>query len=321
MRNVTRREFLKLGGMIAAGAGLAAADAGALAAGLEKLAGGAVRVVWLEAQSCSGCSVSLLNSKQPGPLELLTDTISLVFHQTLGAAQGSVCAEVLEKAADAGDYILVVEGAIPAAMPEACTLDDRPISEWIDRLLPGAKAVVAVGTCAAFGGIPAAEGNPTGAVGVADYISSRGRDPKGLVLNCPSCPAHPMSMVGTLAYVASRGYPKVHPELLTPDMFYGQSTHDNCPRFHDYNKHVFATNFGDDVGCLFKLGCLGPLTYTACPQRQWNGGVNWCVRAGAPCIGCSSPDFVKKRDFPLYRHREEDQPVDLADLAPTGGAS
>ena len=304
MSDFTRRDFLKLGGLLAGAAGLSLTGAEALAAGLERIAGGAVRVVWVEGLSCSGCSVSLLNTERPGPAELLTRYVSMVYHATVGAAQGGDAVAVLEQAAATGGHILVCEGAVPARMPLACTIGGRSVNEWLPLLAGSARAVLAAGTCASFGGVPAAEGNPTGAVSVAGFLADRGIAPRDFVVNCPSCPVHPQSLVGTLAWLASRGYPRVDPELLTPTMFYGRSTHDNCPRYHDYNKHIFAERFGDATGCLFKLGCLGPQTSTECPDRQWNGGVNWCVRAGAPCIGCSSPDFARRRDFPLYRENE-----------------
>jgi len=321
MGNLTRRDFLRLSGLIAAAAGLSAPQARAVAAGLQRLASGTPRVVWLQGQSCSGCSVSLLNTDQPGPVELLTEYISLVFHQTVGAAQGDNVAQVLTDAQQTGEFFLVVEGSIPAAMPEACMVAGRPVAAWIEDLARKAKAVVAVGTCATFGGIPAAEGNPTGAVGVSEYLRSKGIDPRGLVVNCPSCPTHPDAIVGTLAYVAGAGYPPVDPELLTPKMYYSHSTHDDCPRFHYYSKQVFAKRFGDQEGCLFKLGCLGPLTFTECPRRQWNGGTNWCIRAAAPCVGCSSPHFAKYRDFPFYRKGEDAHAVGYAEDDRLGGKS
>jgi len=304
MSDITRRDFLKMAGILATAAGLSSIQTQAMAKGLEKIATGNVKVVWIEGLSCSGCSVSLLNTESPGPVDLLTKYISLVYHATIGAAQGDNAVGVLEKAVETGDFILVVEGAIPATMPEACTIGGRSINYWIENLASSARGVVAVGTCAAFGGIPAAEGNPTGATSVKHFLKSKGIDSKGFLVNCPSCPAHPESMVGTLAWMANKGYPKVDPEMLTPTMFYGRSTHDNCPRFHDYTKHIFAEKFGESEGCLFKLGCLGPQTFTECPNRQWNGGVNWCVRGGAPCIGCSSPDFARHKDFPFYRKNE-----------------
>jgi hydrogenase small subunit len=217
-----------------------------------------------------------------------------------------------------GNYILAVEGSIPAGMPEACVIYGKPLTEILPRLIERADYVVAVGTCAAFGGIPAAEGNYTGSVSVMDFMKSKGMRTQGRLVNCSSCPTHPDSLVGTFACLASEGYPKVDPKLLTPKMFYSNSTHDNCPRFHDYSKHIFAERFGDD-GCLFKLGCLGPLSYTECPGRQWNGGVNWCVRASAPCIACSSPYFAKFKNFPFYRKGEREHGVAYSEKARKGG--
>ena len=101
----------------------------------------------------------------------------------------------------------------------------------------------------------------------------------------------------------AKGYPKVNPVWLTPDMFCKHSVHDECPRFHYWEKREFAEKFGDE-GCLFQLGCLGPLSHTDCPRVQWNNGVNWCIRAGAPCMACTSQDFARKKDFPFYRKGE-----------------
>ncbi|MBF0197087.1 MAG: hydrogenase small subunit [Planctomycetes bacterium] len=298
--NHSRREFLEMGRALAAGGALSSFFVEAFADGLEKIEAQAVKVLWLQAQSCSGCSVSLLNSMDPGPVDLVTRFISLQLHQSIGAAQGHLIQDIIEKVEDAGPFVLVMEGSIPTAMPEACMMYGKPMAEIIDPLLRKALAVASIGTCAAFGGIPGAEGNLTGAVSIQEFMVKKGIPIKNRLVNVPSCPPHPKSMVGTLAYIAGRGYPEVDEKLLTPKMFYSSSTHDNCPRYHDYARHIFAKDFGDP-GCLFKLGCLGPITKTECPTRQWNGGVNWCVRASSPCIGCSTKDFAKKRDFPFYR--------------------
>lgn len=316
MRQLTRRDFLKMSTLLAAGTGLASVAPEAFAQGLEKLFRKQVKVIWIQGQSCSGCSVSLLNADNPFILEVVTDVLSLVFHQTISAAQGDVAIQLLDEAAQKEDYILVVEGSIPFAMPEACMIAGRPFAEYVLMLAKRAQYVVAAGTCATYGGMPAAEGNVTGAMGVQEFFKKSGIKTEGFVVNCPSCPVHPDAMIGTLAYLAGAGYPDVHPELLTPRMYYAHSTHDDCPRYHYYAKHIFAKKIGDQVGCLFKLGCLGMLSYTECPRRQWNSGVNWCVRAAAPCIGCSHPQFGKQKDFPFYRlgekthevaYREEDR--------------
>ncbi|MBU0754818.1 MAG: hydrogenase small subunit [Planctomycetes bacterium] len=308
MESVTRRDLLKLAGILAAGVALPGKSVELFAAGLEKLTS-TQRVLWLQGQSCSGCSVSLLNTMNPGPVSLLTQFISLVAHQNVGAAQGKKFMDVLDLCERTGDFILVLEGSIPMGMPEACVIGGRTYEEILLKMIPRAKAVAAVGTCAAFGGIPKAEGNPTGAACVKEFMTARGLPYENKLLNCPSCPAHPKSMVGTLAYVAQKGYPEVVPELLTPKMFYGKSTHDDCPRYHYYERKIFSKFLGDPEGCLFMLGCLGPISYTSCPHRQWNSGVNWCIRAAAPCIGCSSPHFARRKDLPFYRKGENLQAV------------
>lgn len=315
---MTRRDFIKLGGLLAAAAGMGE-HATLFAQGLERLAKGAIKVLWIQAQSCSGCSVSLLNTDSPDVLELLTNYISLVFHQTVGAAQGDTVTQILEGTLkEKPRYVLAIEGAIPFGMPEACVMAGKPLTEILPGLIANAAYVMGIGTCAAYGGIPAAEGNPTGAVSVLEFMRKIGMKPEGKLVNCPLCPDHPESMIGTMAYLAGKGYPKVNPNFLTPDMFFSRSTHDDCPRYHNYTKHIFAQKFGDD-GCLFKLGCVGALAHTECPRRQWNGGVNWCVRASAPCLACSNEDFARKKDFPFYRKSEKYRFVAYDEAARKGG--
>jgi len=229
--------------------------------------------------------------------------VSLVFHSTVSAAQGNDATEVINRVGQGRDFLLVMEGAIPYAMPEACMIGGKPLTKFLEPLTTNAATIVAAGTCAAFGGIPAAEGNPTGAIGMQDYMTKLKIPVESRLVNCPGCPTHPSCLVGTMAYVATKGYPAVIPKLLTPELFYKHSVHDECPRFHFWEKNVFANKFGEE-GCLFKLGCLGPISHTTCPRHQWNGGVNWCVRACAPCLGCTSEHFSKRRDFPFYRKLE-----------------
>jgi hydrogenase small subunit len=303
MTRLSRRELLRMGTALASVAGMSPMLDRVFAAGLEEMTSQRATVLWIEAMSCSGCSISLLNSEHPGPLELLTEVISLVYHPAVGSAQGADCAKVLETAARGGNYYLVVEGALPSTMPEACYVGGKPLSETLPPLLRGAKAVISAGTCSAFGGIPAAEGNLTGATTLRLFMEQAGIPHQNRLVNCPGCPVHPETLVGTLAYVIAKGYPDVHPELLTPNMFYQHSVHDNCPMFHYWERREFAQKFGD-VGCLFNLGCLGPLSHTNCPRHQWNGGTNWCIRAGAPCVACTNEKFAYYRDFPFYRKGE-----------------
>ncbi len=297
-----------MGALLAAGLGLSGGHTKLLADGLDKILSGRQKVLWLQGMSCSGCSVSFLNADQPGPLEILTEVISLVYHQTISAAQGEVAKQLMEDAAKAGDYLVVVEGAVPLDMPEACVSGGKPFGQLLPPILKNAKAIIAAGTCASFGGIPAAQGNPTAAAGLREFMDRAGLPLEKRLINCPGCPVHPQKLLGTMAYVIAKGYPKVDPVLLTPDMFCQRSVHDECPRFHYWEKREFAAKFGDE-GCLFQLGCLGPLSHTNCPRSQWNNGVNWCIRAGAPCLGCTSRDFAKNKDFPFYRKGEASHAV------------
>lgn len=296
MADITRRQFLAWGAKLAALMGLEASAIPKVAEALESLASGNAPLLWLQGLSCSGCSVSLLNSEAPGPAEIITGYISLLFHSTLSAATGEVAVEVINRTIEHGGYYLVVEGSIPAGMPRACMLGGEPITKQVLRAAGNAKAVISVGTCAAFGGIPAAENNPTGAVGVPTFLANENITTP--VIRVPGCPAHPDWIVGTLVHILKFGFPELD-ALQRPIMFYNRMVHDQCPRFSDYERERFAKAFSDD-GCLFKLGCLGPVTHADCALRFWNGGTNYCIKAGAPCIGCASEDFALSASFPFY---------------------
>ena len=293
----SRRQFLSYGASIAAILGLDALTGHSLAGAAEQLASGAANVLWLEAQCCSGCSVSLLNSEHPRPATLLTTHINLLFHQTLSTATGHGAVKAVNDAINSGGYILVVEGTIPDGMPEACVFGGETLSDQLKRAAAKAKAVVALGSCAAFGGIPAAEGNPTGAVSVPDFFKKHNINQKPILL--PGCPTHPDWFVGTLVHLLSFGMPALD-SIGRPTQFFSRTVHEQCPRFRDYELEIFAKNFGDP-GCLFKLGCLGPNTNADCTLRGWNGNTNQCIRAGAPCVGCAGKEFTAKKNFPLYR--------------------
>jgi len=149
---------------------------------------------------------------------------------------------------------------------------------------PKAKAVIALGACATHGGIPAGKPNPTEAKGVKDVLG------KGAtVINIPGCPAHPDWFVGTLVHLIMYGIPELD-DKARPKMFFADTIHQNCPNYSYYVDGQFASKFGDK-GCLIMLGCKGPETRSDCPLRRWNNATEWCIGAGAPCIGCCSLDF------------------------------
>ena len=195
MSQFSRREFLKMGAGMAALMGLGPLAAPELARALEKMSAAQAPVLWLQGQSCSGCSVSFLNSAHPNPADVLTRYISLLFHTTISAATGHGAMEVINKSIERGGYLLVVEGSIPKNMEKACVVGHEPISKQVIRAAKAAKAVVAVGSCAAFGGIPAAQNNSTGAVDVPTFLSDS--SVKTPVIRLPGCPAHPDWLVGT----------------------------------------------------------------------------------------------------------------------------
>lgn len=295
MNAITRRDFLRYSGRLSALLGLGASAAPQVAQALEHLASGAAPVLWLQGQSCSGCSVSLLDSEAPTPAQLLTQYINLCFHQTLSTATGHVAVNTVNQTIAQGGYILCVEGAVPAGMPRACTFGEEPFGTQLLRAVKSAKAVVTIGTCACYGGIPAAENNPTGSVSVPEFLLSHGI--QDVPVSIPGCPPHPDWILGTLVHVLKFGVPPLD-HAGRPKAFFGRVLHDQCPRFADYERENYAHNLGDP-GCLFKLGCLGPTTSADCTVRQWNGGVNSCIKSGAPCIGCASRDFAKRNAFPM----------------------
>ena len=297
MAEITRRRFIKLAGQLTVALGLAPHLIPEAADALAALASGQAPVLWLQGQSCSGCSVSFLNSDQPGPAEVLTGYVSVKFHSTLSAAEGKTAMDAVAQTTKAGGHILVVEGAVPAGMPEACLFGHRPFEDVLLESAQQCQAVVAIGSCAASGGIPAAEGNPTGAVSVPAFLKSRGL--KKPIISLPGCPCHPDWLVGTLVHVLKFGLPPLD-ALGRPTAYYGRLIHEQCPRFADYEREIFAKNFGDP-GCLFKLGCLGPVTKADCTVRWWNGRTNTCINAGAPCIGCAWEDFARSASMPFYR--------------------
>jgi hydrogenase small subunit len=261
-------------------------------------------VVWVQAGTCTGCSVSVLNSVSPTVKNLLVDEIipgkhiSLKFQATLMAGQGNAVISILEQIPKVkpGEYLLVVEGAIPVKDGGVYGYlgerdgEDVPMSERLETLSREALAIIGLGTCAAFGGIAAGKPNPGGYVGMKEFLMSCNITKP--FINVPGCPPHPDWFVGTVASVLIFGLPSLDQldEDNRPKTFYGKLIHENCPRRAYFDEGKFAKKFGDP-GCLHELGCKGPVTHSDCPIRLWNGGTNWCIGAGHPCIGCCENGF------------------------------
>jgi hydrogenase small subunit len=269
-----------------------------------------IPLVWLPAAACTGCSVSLLNTASPTLKNLLVDEVipgvhvSLRFHPTVMAGAGDVAIGALEDTAakHKGAYVLAVDGAIPTGAGAAyCVMGERDgkpvnIETRFVELARDAVAVLAVGTCAAFGGIPAGDPNPSSCVPVREALAMHGIETP--LVNIPGCPPHPDWFVGTVAGILLNGLPEADDldQDLRPKAFYGRLIHENCPRRAYFDEGKFAKKFGED-GCLYELGCKGPITYADCPIRHWNSGTNWVIGAGSPCLGCTQPEFMS---LPYY---------------------
>jgi hydrogenase small subunit len=295
MKSLSRRSFLQTSVRLTALMGLGAGAVPRVASALEEMAQGMAPVLWLQGQCCSGCSVALLNAESLPPATLLTKYICLQFHQTLSSATGEQAIETVNKTIAQGGYVLVVEGTVPAKMPRACMFGEETFADQLTRAARNAKAVLAVGTCAAFGGIPAAENNPTGAMAVPAFLNAQHVNVP--TVRIPGCPFNPDWLVGTVVQLLKFGMPALD-EQARPKAFFSRIVHDQCPRFADYEREKFALTFGEE-GCLFKLGCLGPITKADCNLRHFNQGVNTCIRGGAPCIGCSGETFAARMNFPF----------------------
>lgn len=286
---VSRREFLRLCASIASLMALPAGAAEQLAAAIAKAR--RPSVIWLSFQECTGCTEALTRSHSPSLENLIFDLISLDYHHTLQAASGEA-AEAAREAAmkdNAGKYIVVVDGSVPLGNPGYSTIAGVANIDVLKETVKEAAAVIAVGTCAAFGGLPAAQPNPTGAVAISELVKDKP------VVNIPGCPPIPTVITGVIAHFLAFGSLPELDALGRPKAFYGETIHDRCYRRPFYDQGKFAETFDDEGArrgwCLFKLGCKGPVTYNACATMKWNGGVSFPIQSGHGCIGCSEPNF------------------------------
>ena len=260
-------------------------------------------VIWLSFQECTGCTESLTRSHAPTIEELMFDYISLDYHHTFQAASGEAAEAARSEAMKNffGKYLLIVDGSIPVGSNGVfSTIAGRTNLDILEECTVGAAAVIAIGSCAAFGGLPGANPNPTGATSVAALMDNSLIAKKALV-NIPGCPPLPIAISGVLAhYLAFERFPALD-DLNRPLSIYGNTVHDRCSRYHYYKEEKFAERFDDEGArkgwCLYKLGCKGPVTHNACAVHKWNQGTSFPIESGHPCIGCSEPGFWDKGGF------------------------
>lgn len=246
-------------------------------------------VIWLHFQDCTGCTETLLRTSEPDLGELILHLISLDYHETLMAAAGKAAEAALRTSMkeNAGKYVLVVEGSIPRKDKGVyMKIAGMPAVSMLEEVAAQAAAVIGIGSCASWGGIPSADPDPTGAVGVDAIVKGKP------IVNIPGCPPNPYTLLGTVLQYAREGtLPELDSEK-RPKFAYDRTIHDHCPRRAHFDAGKFARQFGDEGHrqgwCLYHLGCKGPDTHAGCSTRQFNEVVDaWPIGIGAPCIGCT----------------------------------
>ena len=278
-----------------------------------------VDILWIsEGMSCDGDTVSVTASDQPSIEDVVLGLVPglpkvNLYNKVLSPTLGGEAFLAPFRAAAAGDaanpFVFVMEGSIPnekingdgywtsfgndIATGEPLTLD-----WWIDRLAPKAFAVVAVGTCATYGGIHAMAGNPTGSMGLADYLGWDFKSAAGLpIVNIPGCPVQPENFMETVAWLlyhaAGAAPPPPLDEQLRPQWIFGRTVHEGCDRAAYYEQSDFALDYNSPK-CQVKVGCWGPVVNCNVPKRGWMRGIGGCPNVGGICIGCTMPGFPDK---------------------------
>ncbi len=266
-------------------------------------------LLWLQASGCGGCTMSLLCAENPGLADLLADAgIELLWHPALSVETGAEARALLERI-ESGQQpldILCVEGAIArgprgTGRYQMLSGTGRSLMDWVASLAPRAAHVVAVGSCAAYGGVTAAGGNPSDAVG----LQYEGAHPGGLlpagwragaggpVINVAGCPTHPGWVTETLMMLAA-GEAVALDGYQRPRFYADHLVHHGCPKNEFYEYKASARELSQ-LGCMMEnLGCIGTQAVGDCNTRPWNGEGS-CTKGGYPCINCTAPEFEDPR--------------------------
>ncbi len=276
-----------------------------------------IDILWLTAGlSCDGDTVAMTAATQPSIEDIVLGAIPGIpkvhFHNPVLAYEvGDEFIAYLDRAARGSldPFILVIEGSIPNEEiktegywtgfgVDPVTKQPITVCEWIDRLAPKAWAVVAAGTCATYGGIHAMEGNPTGCMGLADYLGWQWQSKAAIpIVNVPGCPIQPDNFMETLLYLLKQaaGTAPMIPldEALRPTWLFAQTVHEGCDRGGYYEQGDFTETHGSKE-CIVKLGCWGPVVQCNVGKRGWMGGIGGCPNVGGVCIGCTMPGFPDK---------------------------
>src|SRR6476661_10902382 len=294
-KGYSRREFMYFCGVAIAAAGLERSGFSQVVDAFEKKA--RPPVIWLHFQECTCCSESFIRSSHPLVADIIFDTLSLDYTETLQAAAGFQAEKSLKDtmANNKGKYILLVEGSVPMLDGGACcTIGGRSALDILKEASADAAAIVAWGSCASHGCIQAAKPNPTMATPIHKLVNKP-------VINVPGCPPIAEVMTGVVTHLLMFGKAPELDSRGRPKEFYSRRVHDTCYRRPFYDAGLFVETWDDDAArkgyCLYKMGCKGPTTYNACSVTKWNGNLSYPIQSGHGCIGCSEADFWDKGPF------------------------
>ena len=290
-----------------------------------------IHVFWMAGMSCDGCTIAVAGATNPGVEGLLNGIVPampkmLLHHPVLSVEAGAEFMKSFQSAWDGtlGDpYVVVFEGSVPderiaartggywsamgsEAIPGGKDGENKlvPTTEWLSRLAPGAAATIAIGTCATWGGVPSAEGNPTGAMSVMDFLGKDYRSAFGLpVINIPGCAPQGDNFTETvfaiLLFLQGIGPLPSFDELGRPSWLFNETVHRGCSRAGYYEEGVFASEYGDPE-CLVEIGCWGPVVNCNIVKRGAINHMGGCMEAGGVCIACTMPGFPDKFS-PFYK--------------------
>lgn len=292
-----------------------------------------LHVFWLAGMSCDGCSIAVTGATNPGIEGLLLGIVPampkvLLHHPVLAVESGEHFVKWFKDAADGvlGDpYVVVFEGSVAderiaqrtggyfSAMGMEAITDEAgqgdvkhpvPTATWLHRLAPGAAAMIAIGTCATWGGVPSAEGNPTGSMSVMDALGKDYRSAFGLpVINIPGCAPvgdnFTETVFAVLLFLQGLGPLPAFDELGRPAWLFGRTVHQGCTRAGFYEEGTFAHEYGEPE-CLVEIGCWGPVVNCNIVERGAINHMGGCMKAGGVCIGCTMPGFPDKF-APFYK--------------------
>ncbi|MBZ5502367.1 MAG: hydrogenase small subunit [Acidobacteriia bacterium] len=298
-RGVSRRQFVKFCSTMVATLALPPRYLGAVVKAMESARRPVL--VWLEFQDCAGNSESMLRTSNPTVTEFVLDLLSWEYHETIMAGAGKQAEAALERVVreHKGEYIAVVEGAIPTADDGVyCTIAGRTALEIARHVCSSAAASIAVGACAWDGGLVRANPNPTGAVGLQEAV------PGIKVVNLGGCPHNPANTAAVLVHYLTFHEMPALDQYNRPLFAYGNIIHDQCERRAHYDAGRYVEEWGDEGHrkgwCLYKMGCKGPEATFNCPVVRWNDGTSWPVKSGHGCIACASHRFWDNKS-PFYK--------------------